>query len=120
MTGHFEAVGSIAESAEMWSRQSSGEKQANRNLSGHRNDKGERRREAFVPQESAMNINGNKELNVKVLNPNFCCPSWSWGVGAERGCQNRGIGRALFVLFPGVGVGGLPEGSARKSSFVPE
>lgn len=53
-----------------------------------------------------MNINGNKELNIKVLNPNFCCPSWGWGAWAERGCQNRGIGRALFVLFPGVGVGG--------------
>jgi len=37
------------------------------------------------------------------------------------GCQNRGIGRAVFVLFPGAGgVGALPEGSARKSSFLPE
>lgn len=41
-TGHSEAVGSTAESAEMWSRKSSGEKPAIRNLAGHRNDKGER------------------------------------------------------------------------------
>lgn len=106
-TGHSEAIGSIAESAEMWNRQSSGEKPAIRNLAGHRNDKGERRREAFVPQESAMNINGNKELNVKVLHPNFCCPSWGWGAGAERGCQNRGIGRA--VCFVSWGGGGGPS-----------
>lgn len=81
---------------------------------------GGRDTEALLSQEeSPININGNKELKVKVLIPNLC--SFLVGEGqAERGCQNGGIGRVLFVLFPGAGVGVLPEGSARKSSFLPQ
>lgn len=71
-------------------------------------------REALLSQEeSSINIKVNKELKVKVLNLPFC--SFSVGEGwAERGCQNRGIGRVLFVLFPGAGVGGFPEVSGQE------
>lgn len=62
-------------------------------------------REALLSQdELPINIKVNKELKVKVLNPNFC--SW-WGRGGQKeDVKNRGLGRVLFVLFPGAGVGG--------------
>lgn len=45
------------------------------------------------------------------------------GRGAKRGCQNRGIGRALFVLFPGAGDGAASWGLCQEviiSAWVTE